>query len=110
LKKIVFILLILSFTGAGFAAFAQDQITVESAKEQGLIGERPDGLLGIVENKTSIPELVTWTNSQRMNTYRMMARNNNLPLEVVQTLAGRRLKNETPPGQYIFVNNTWIRK
>lgn len=92
-------------------AFAQS-ITVSMAKDQGLVGEQPDGLLGIVNPPGSleIRELVQKTNNARMDVYEESSRRQNVALITVKVLAGKNLREKTAPGHYIQHNGKWIKK
>ncbi|TVQ82888.1 MAG: DUF1318 domain-containing protein [Micavibrio sp.] len=110
MRKIFTVFFLCLFLTAGFAATAEAQLSVTDAKARGLVGERPDGLLGIVQSAPGVNELVSSTNAQRLDRYRQVAQGNNTPLDQVQALAGERLMNETPRGQYIFLNGRWVQK
>jgi len=91
-------------------AMAYAEMSVAAAKSQGYVGEKPDGLLGIVQSAPGVSEMVDSTNSGRLDKYRSLAQSNGLPLDQIQKLAGQKLMTETPSGQYIFLNNQWIKK
>jgi hypothetical protein len=99
-------LMIAAMAGAG----AQE--TLAAAKQAGLIGERPDGLAGVVTTGASptVQSLVEQVNAQRLEHYRAIARSNDTPLDKIQALAGAQLIQRTPPGQYVQYGGSWIRK
>lgn len=77
-------------------------ISVETAKQQGLVGERADGLLGIVSGATpEVKQMVDQTNADRMNKYRAIATKNGTDVSQVQALAGKKLIEKAAPGEYI---------
>ena len=93
-------------------AFAQDN-ALATAKAQGQIGERPDGLVGAVSPSASaeIRALVARTNTQRQAVYGQIAQRENTTVEVVRQRFGERLTRETPAGQYYMdANNRWLRR
>lgn len=93
-----------------FAAPAWAQ-TVAEAKDAGLIGERPDGLLGVVQASAAAQALVDRVNAERMTAYRNIAAQNNLPLDVVQARAGAQLIERASPGHYIMTpQGAWVRR
>lgn len=95
---------------AAFPATAYAEMSVAAAKAQGYVGEKPDGLLGIVQSAPGVAAMVDSTNAARLDKYRSVAQSNGLPLDQVQKLAGEKLMNETPSGQYIFLNGQWLKK
>ena len=92
-KLLVLFTLILSFS-----SFA---IELTDAKEQGLIGEQSNGLLGVVKSSLEIEVLVKDINARRLSKYSQIARKNEMTLEQVSLLAGEKTINKTPAGQYI---------
>lgn len=108
LKKVTTALVLIAFS---CVALAQESLV--SAKAQGLIGERPDGLVAIVTDAPSatLRELVAEINAERMNEYRQIAEETNAPLEAVQARAGRQLIERLPAGQYFMdAAGRWRRK
>lgn len=84
------------------AALAQEALG--PAKAAGYVGERSDGLLGIVVSNPpeEVPGAVARVNAERLERYRAIAAKNNVPLEEVQAAAGAELVNRTPTGQYVM--------
>ena len=80
-------------------------------KNNGLIGERMDGYIGVVQSDASsaIHAQVTEVNNKRRAAYQRIADKNKLSLEEVAALAGRKTIQKTPPGQWIFTG-TWQKK
>lgn len=83
-------------------AYAQDQLA--AAKARGLVGERPDGLAGVVNDSAPAETraLVERVNRERMQVYAQIAQRNGASVEAVRRTAGERLVRETPPGQYFM--------
>ena len=96
------LLLALTFIAMSSFAFAQDSLV--SAKAEGLVGERPDGLAAIVTDSPSpaLRQLVNEVNAQRMDEYRQIAADTEAPLEAVQARAGRQIIQRLPAGQYFM--------
>jgi hypothetical protein len=89
------------------------QATLEEAKAVGLVGERPDGLVGLVEASASadVIALVDEVNAKRMARYAQVAAENNSTVEQVQAVAGAQLIERTPAGQFVMnAAGRWIRK
>jgi len=83
---------------------ATAQSSLAEAKAQELVGERPDGLVGIVTDSPSsaIRQLVEEVNGERMAEYRQIAEETDAPLEAVQARAGRQIIQRLPAGQYFM--------
>ncbi len=95
------------------ASIAFAALSLPAAKAEGLVGEKPDGLLGIVTTapSTEVQALVNSTNSQRMTKYNGIASKNNTPIDQIQALAGQKLIGSTAPGEF-FMNASggWQKK
>ncbi|MBI1424245.1 MAG: DUF1318 domain-containing protein [Gammaproteobacteria bacterium] len=88
-------------------------MSLQDAKEQGLLGEQPDGYLGLVKADASadVKALMSDINARRKQEYQSIARRNNTQLNVVETLAGKKAIERTPAGQYIRLpSGQWTRK
>jgi uncharacterized protein YdbL (DUF1318 family) len=88
-------------------------LTLEEAKAQGLVGERPDGFVGIVDPKApaAVRTLVEEVNAKRRRAYEEIAQKNGVPFEAVAALAGQKLIDKTPPGQWIMdAKGNWVRR
>ena len=86
------------------ASVAFAALTLDTAKSQGLVGEKPDGLLGIVTASPSpdVKSLVDTTNAARLQRYADIAAKEKTPVEQVQAVAGQKLVNATLAGEYIM--------
>lgn len=104
MKKILVLLtLILSFS-----SFA---IELPEAKEQGLIGEQSNGLLGVVESSTEVEVLVKKINARRLEKYAQIAQKNSMTIEQVSLLAGEKTIKKTAAGQFIKnASGQWVVK
>lgn len=83
-------LLVLLTLGLASPAWA---ITLDQARSQGLIGERPDGLIAAVSSNASaeVTTLISEVNSARLGSYRRLATQDSAPLQAVQAVAGEKL-------------------
>lgn len=95
IKRITLILVLLSLT---FPAFA---LTLQQAKQQGLIGEQRNGYLGIVVKTPEAAKLVKLINTKRKELYVRMSRKHMKYLKQIQYLAGQKALKKTRPGHYI---------
>ncbi len=92
-------------------AHAQDSLA--AAKAAGLIGERPDGLVGFVQDQVpaEVRALVEQVNQERKARYADVAQSTGQPLPTVQAVAGDRLIAATPPGQFVMnAAGRWTKK
>lgn len=88
-------------------------LTLQEAKQQGVIGEQRDGYIGYVVGNVSaeVRAMVENVNGERMQRYRQIARENNITVEQVQTLAFEQAAEATRAGH--FLQNTggeWVKK
>jgi len=85
---------------------------LEQAKRDGLVGERADGFLGLVVSSApaDVVALVNEVNAKRKAEYERIAKSNDLTLEQVQALAGKKTIEKTRKGDWIFVNGGWQKK
>lgn len=91
------------------SAFALD---LNTAKAQGLVGERPDGMLGVVGAPTAdVQALVADVNARRLTLFRKVAADKGQPLATVQAVSGEEFIARTPPGQYVMnASGAWVKK
>ncbi|MEQ9450988.1 MAG: YdbL family protein [Pseudomonadales bacterium] len=82
---------------------------LDQAKRDGLVGERADGLLGVVVDNSSadIVALVKDINERREAEYVRIAEANNLSMNQVRALAGKKTIEKTRSGDWIFMNGGW---
>lgn len=84
---------------------------LHAAKEQGLVGEQPNGYLGIVKSSPQAVELVSNVNEKRREAYRRIAQKNGITLNQVARIAGQKAIEKTEPGEYIKKpNGQWVKK
>ncbi len=102
-------------TGAALvfsASIAFAAMTLESAKHDGLVGEQPDGLVGVVSGGSAeVKSVVETTNALRLQKYQAIAAKNGTPVDQVQAVAGKKLIGSTPAGEYIkTASGSWQKK
>lgn len=81
-----------------------------TVKSQGLVGEKPDGYLGVVKNQNDAQSIVTLINQARKQQYQKLAADNQLDLKQVEALAGKKALQKTAPGHFIQFNGQWVKK
>ncbi len=86
-------------------------LTLDQAKSQGLVGEMPNGYLGVVSGGAEVSTLVGTINSQRRAEYERIAAQNGQPRTVIESLAAKKAYEKTPAGQYLQgADGSWKRK
>ncbi len=88
-------------------------ISLDEAKKHGLLGERPDGYLGLASPSASSKtiNLMKDINRKRREVYKGIAEKNGTALSAVEALAGKKAINKTPSGQFIMQpNGAWTTK
>lgn len=95
IKVLALLLLLLALPGWA--------LTLDAAKDQGLVGEQASGYLGIVSAPGSreVRDLVESVNLRRRDEYERIAARNGLPLEHVEQLAGKRAIERTQSGHWV---------
>jgi len=80
------------------------QLDLPAAKEQGLVGERPDGLVAAVPEAPSeaVRGLVERVNRERRARYEEVAEETGTSLEAVQARAGKQIISRLPEGHYFM--------
>lgn len=83
---------------------------LESAKSEGLVGEMPTGYLGVVSDDGDASAIVKVINEARRAEYARIADKHDIPVTQVEAVAGKKALEKTPAGQYIQVDDRWVRK
>ncbi len=107
LRKSLLLISLLLVIPAGFA------LTLQEAKNEGLVGELQNGYLGLVVESVpaEVVALVRDVNNQRRELYRQIAQQNGITVEQVAALAFGKAVEATPAGQYLQdANGTWVKK
>lgn len=92
-------------------AFSAWAISLDEAKQQGLIGEMQNGYLGVVVDNAEARELVASINEKRKSIYLNLARKNKITLQQVTALAGQKALAKTKPGHFIQnAAGQWVKK
>lgn len=83
---------------------------LETAKQQGLVGETPTGYLEVVKADADARGIVEAINKARRDEYARIAEKHDIPVTQVETVAGQKALEKTPAGQYILMDGEWVRK
>lgn len=88
-------------------------ITLDEAREQGLVGERPDGLVGAVSSNVAseVSSMISEINAARLRSYRQLSAKDGAPVEAVQAIAGEKLLAIAKQNGWYFMsaNGSWSR-
>jgi uncharacterized protein YdbL (DUF1318 family) len=92
-------------------AFSAWALSLGDAKQQGLVGEMPNGYLGVVVDSTEAKNLVTSVNQKRKSIYMNLARKNKITMQQVTALAGKKALAKTQSG-HLTKNaaGQWVKK
>jgi uncharacterized protein YdbL (DUF1318 family) len=96
---------------ASTLAFSAWAISLDQAKEQGLVGEMSNGYLGVVIASSETSSLVDMVNKKRKDIYLNLARKNKITMQQVTKLAGDKSIAKTQAGH--LIQNTagqWVKK
>jgi uncharacterized protein YdbL (DUF1318 family) len=92
-------------------AFSAWAVSLEQAKDQGLVGEMPNGYLGVVVASSEVSSLVEMVNKKRKNIYLNLARKNKITMQQVTKLAGEKSLAKTQSGHLIKNSSgQWVKK
>ncbi len=86
-------------------------LTLNEARQQGLVGETLDGYIAPRAQDSQTLALVKQINAARAQSYRQLAERNNLPADDVAKMAGQKLVERAAPGEYVRgINGQWMRR
>ncbi len=86
-------------------------MSVDEAKTKGLVGEKPNGYLGVVNpGSQEAQSLANDVNQKRREAYQDIATRNKTHLEAVEALAGEKAIQNTKPGHFVEGPEGWTRK
>lgn len=80
------------------------------AKASGLLGEKPDGYLGVVRSSQNAEDIASQINQARRAEYHRVAKQNGISVSDVEAIAGKKAIERTPKGQFIQLNGQWLQK
>ena len=83
---------------------------LESAKQQGVVGETPTGYLDVVRAEGDARAVVEAINSARRDEYTRIAEKHDIPVTQVETVAGKKAIEKTPGGQFVLIDGQWVKK
>jgi uncharacterized protein YdbL (DUF1318 family) len=81
-----------------------------AAKAQGLVGELPNGYLGVVSATGEAQQIAELINKARKAEYQKLAAKNGIQLADVEAIAGQKAIEKTEAGLFIQLNGKWQKK
>jgi uncharacterized protein len=87
--------------------------SLDEAKAEGQVGERIDGYVGVVDANASgeVRALVDQVNAERQEKYAQIAAERGTSVQAVAQIAGQKLIERAPGGQYVLgANGQWRQK
>lgn len=109
--KVVAAVLVLALSVPALAMNLQQAMSaLGNAKAQGLVGEQPNGYLGVVKDDGDTAEVVRLINEARRAEYQRLAKDNGLALQDVESMAGLKAIEKTSSNHYILINGKWAKK
>lgn len=92
-------------------AFSAWALSLNDAKQQGLVGEMPNGYLGVVVDNAEAKSLVASVNKKRKSIYMNLARKNKITIQQVAALAGEKALAKTQSGHLVKNSSgQWVKK
>jgi len=86
-------------------------IDLQTAKQQGLVGETPSGYLEAVKSPSAETKaLIQSVNTQRKQKYQDIAARNKTSLQAVEQLAGKKAIEKSKAGSYVKLGGSWKQK
>ena len=86
-------------------------LSLEEAKAKGLVGEKPNGYLGVVApSGGEVQALTNDVNQKRRQAYEDIARRNRTQLDAVEALAGEKAIQNTKLGNFVEGPGGWMKK
>ena len=86
-------------------------LDLDGARANGSLGEQANGYVGIVASPTpELEKLAADVNAKRKAHYEEIAARNGTAVEAVAALAGKKLVESAPSGQFVKTNGGWTKK
>ena len=101
------------FLSLGLLASPVLAASLDQAKAAGQVGEQIDGFLGVVDANApaDVRTLVDQINAERQAKYQEIANKQKAPVAAVAQIAGTKLIQRAPKGEYVLdANGQWRQK
>lgn len=93
-----------------FLASPAYALELDTAKDNGWVGERYTGYLGVVKPEAGVKALVDDVNQKRNQRYKELATQNGISLQEVEKIAGKKVIEKTQAGHLVDLGNGWLKK
>lgn len=94
-----------------YVASTVSAVSLDEAKAKGLVGEKPNGYLGVVNpSGQDVQALTNEVNEKRRQAYEDIAKRNRTSVDSVEALAGEKAIQNTQPGHYVEGPGGWKKK
>ena len=104
----IVVCVVILWTAVASSAFA---LSLDEAKANGLVGEKPNGYLGAVNpSNAEAQALIKDVNQKRRQAYEDIAKRNGTNVQAVKTLAGEKAIQNTKPGNFVEGPGGWSKK
>src|SRR6187399_2594317 len=104
----IVVCVVILWTAVASSAFA---LSLDEAKANGLVGEKPNGYLWAVNpSNAEAQALIKDVNQKRRQAYEDIAKRNGTNVQAVQTLAGEKAIQNTKPGNFVEGPGGWSKK
>jgi uncharacterized protein YdbL (DUF1318 family) len=103
----------IAFLALGLLAAPARADPLDQAKAAGEVGEKIDGFLGVVDANASadVRAMVDRINAERQAKYAAIAKKQGTPTDAVAKIAGQKLIERAPAGQYVLgPDGQWRKK
>ena len=97
----------------GLAASPAAAQSLDVLKASGVVGEKVDGFVGVVDAgaPSNVRALVDQINEERRVRYAEIAQKQGAPMDAVAKIAGQKLIERTPAGEYVMgADGAWRQK
>ena len=104
--------LVMAVIGFGVTSPAR-ALSLNDAKAQGLLGEQPNGYLGVVPGNANaqVSALIEQINGKRRAAYQSVANSNGTTVKSVEDVAGIKLLERVQSGQWFMDSQSkWLRR
>ena len=111
LQPLMFIIfLMMSSLSVQAMTLSEAKSQLATYKAQGKVGEKLNGFLAVIQDRKATRNLVKTINQERLKHYEKIALNNQLTLQEVEYIAGKKVAERAKKGHYIQQNGQWIKK
>lgn len=102
---------LITFLAAISLSFAAAAMNLQTAKDQGLVGEQTNGYLAPIKNSADVAALVKQVNAKRTDAYQRIAEKNDISVANVAKLAAKKIIAKAEKGHIVQdASGNWVKK